>query len=443
MKWKETAKSIVLFLLIVSMVLIYGFNWVYRLDREEIMRGKTWVAGFARFFGIIQNIDQTALGVEVTPAAYPLKMAARSEAGLSFVQYDRESVMGLYDRIAPLLSAALEAPQEAGLAEEAEYKGALSGRMVYLGFDGDIPFYALSEWLNVTQKKEYDFTARHVVLLDDDGMLSVYVRGGASSPIHRIKTLVSSAPLLEAIGEFAPSPCSFAFESGEEYWSIEPETILPKSPPQINRIEGYPPSFTNGGQAIQTLLEAFSYNPYTVQSYPEGNGTKVYVENLSTLRIEPDGTVHFLVSDAQGGIPVSGILSGENSNLAVVRMIEAARFLVDRATANFRADAVPYLRSCQFDEGTQSYIVSFDMEVSGMPVLLSGGPAAEVEIKDGMICSAVLRLHSYKTTDSENYLLPLRQAVAVYSPSEELNGALWARYEDLGEPEIAASYFIS
>ena len=134
MKWKETIKSVVLFLLIISMVLIYGLNWVYRLDREDLMRGKTWVTGFAHFFGIIQNVDQTALSVEVSPAAFPIKIAARSEKGLVLPTVRPGSGhKPVSTNDTRSLTRTLESVQETSITDETEYKKALQNQMVYFG----------------------------------------------------------------------------------------------------------------------------------------------------------------------------------------------------------------------------------------------------------------------------------------------------------------------
>ena len=39
--------------------------------------------------------------------------------------------------------------------------------------------------------------------------------------------------------------------------------------------------------------------------------------------------------------------------------------------------------------------------------------------------------------------MPQKQAVSIYSPKEEMDGALWVRYEDLKETNIVASFYIS
>ncbi|MCX7614276.1 MAG: hypothetical protein N2Z65_00805 [Clostridiales bacterium] len=440
-KWKEAVKTVILILLILSIIFIYQLNWVYRLDRDELMHKQSWVSGFAQFFGIIQKIDQSALSMEVKPAVYPMKVAARNQRGLYSILYNQDAVMDFYKKTVPVFTRVLESAQQIKKTDETEYKKALQGKMIYFGYDAEIPFYAFSEWIHVSGRNEFDLKIRHIVLEDDSGTLSIFFRNGIDGEIYKIKTQVSSAQLLEQLNTIAPNNASFAFEKGNAFSSVEPETVLWTTTPLISKLSGYLPSIINDNNAVQTLLEAFGFNPYTVKNYKENNGTLVYVEK-NTMRVEPDGTVRFLVSDAQNGIPVSGILSGDNGPTAVVRMIEAARFLVDRASANVRGDAAPYLRRVLFDSKTQTYNIYFDMQVSGVPIFRKEGSAAQIEIKDGMISSATLHLRNYKKTSEDVYLIPQKQAISIYSTTKDMNGAFWVRYEDLKKTQINAAFFI-
>ena len=60
-------------------------------------------------------------------------------------------------------------------------------------------FTAFSEWINVANRKEYDFSARHIVLADDSGTLSIFVSDGNDTQIHKIKTQAASAQLIEIL----------------------------------------------------------------------------------------------------------------------------------------------------------------------------------------------------------------------------------------------------
>ncbi|MDP4109609.1 MAG: hypothetical protein Q8878_06225, partial [Bacillota bacterium] len=440
MKWKEPLKSVILVLLIFLSLFIYTFNWVYRMDRGQLARGTGFATRFAYFFGITRNVDQSALSMEVTPAAVPLRAAARVDGGLFGVLYDQKGTEDFYERIKPVLSEALENSPSAGQADAKEYKKALSGTMAYLGFDGEIPFYALSEWVGAPAGG-YDFPARHVVIADENGTLTLYVRGRGASDIRKIKTEVQGSALKKALSGLKPNGCYFAFEKGGEYKNIETETIISDKSPGINYVLSITPNFKEGSDATQTVLEAFSFNPYNTESYTEKDGTEVYVENLSTLRIGKDGTIHFIVSDLSAGIPVSGVLTGDSGPAARVRTIEAARFLFDHVSSGLRSDASIYLRSYRIDAEKQSFVLNFGMQVSGVPVNGKGGPAAQIEIKNGVICAATLYLRSYRKTDGECYLMPIKQAVSAYPPGAERGGAIWARYDGSGENPIAASYY--
>ena len=186
--------------------------------------------------------------------------------------------------------------------------------------------------------------------------------------------------------------------------------------------------------AASRANECFGYNPESIHRYVDGEGTRVYLENDSMLKIFKNGIIEYEATDPEHGI----LLSGDGSLYESLN--SAIRFAGDvysaSAGANFNVNVSGDLLYGQ----TGEMKFTFDYYFSGTPVTanISLGDekidhAIEITVENGNITRFLMLVREYEET--ENYI----DTMTVYEAIDKI--ALM--YSDSTEPVSVADIFMS
>lgn len=198
-------------------------------------------------------------------------------------------------------------------------------------------------------------------------------------------------------------------------------------------IAGHNPIMSDSG-AAQKAIECFGYNPDSIHRYVDGEGTRVYLENDSMLKIYKNGVIEYEATDPEHGI----LLAGDGSLYESLN--SAIRFAGDVYSAASGADFNVNVSSDFLYEPTGGMQFTFDYYFLGTPVTTDVsygdeklGHAIEITVEGGNITRFKMLVREYEAT--ENYV----DTMTVYEAIDKI--ALM--YPDSREPVLIADIFMS
>ena len=251
-----------------------------------------------------------------------------------------------------------------------------------------------------------------------------------STGYYRADTAAAHNDLTETVGRYELGSADLAMDlAGENsnYAEIHPCSMFLRDLPQL-------PELTAGVPAQMTdrLLLALDFNPNTKYRSTEASGAELIVENDRSLRVQPNGAVHYLSTD-------SNLLTIE-SETGIPTLQEAAShggaFLLNLLSP-FIGDASIYLQEIYQTDSTS--VLRFGYQLNGVPLRFADGSyAAEVTLIGTVITSLDLNIRQYTVSGSNTALLPLPQALAIAAREE--NVELSVGYVDQGIANVSAAW---
>ncbi len=158
---------------------------------------------------------------------------------------------------------------------------------------------------------------------------------------------------------------------------------------------------------LQSALAAFDYSISTLRRDEEADGTLVYVENHSNLRIATNGTLIYTASEPRRGLPLTKWLEGEpTEGYTAYDVVKAGYALIDSFTPLLTGAPSGGLRytGALYDEEEEELHIYYDYVVSGIPVRLpSERHGAVLTYSGGYFVSADIIFRSYRAESSAYY----------------------------------------
>lgn len=170
---------------------------------------------------------------------------------------------------------------------------------------------------------------------------------------------------------------------------------------------------------LYEILSLFEMNPNILRRYTDAEGTVVFVENNSVLKISADGVLEYICHD--GGVQVS-----DGSFSSTFAEISAAADFVGRinACADCENTIQPSDDMTVSLLGGNSVEIGFDYTVNGRKVLQeNGGSAVRLRVEAGCITYYRQLMRSYTVSDEyaevNDYIYALDEALAQYESQLE------------------------
>ena len=355
-------------------------------------------------------------------ACRPLTIVLTGDSGLHCcVRYSDEALDEVYSKLENLLGEALGSSSEPAAASGGELRSALGGAGVFFDFRVPVPLSALADWLGSEMLRRNDTAAARILLVSDGGDGVELWYEDTDGAVWRCGTASGFAALRSRIAEYQPNGASFAFEDAE-YAGLDPYCVISPGEVVLSAVSVGVPAQADAEKA---LLGAFGYERFAGNSYPEADGTTVYVGDGSILRIYPGGEALFRVTEpAAGGYTAPG------------EAIELARRAVRVSAGAFSGDARVWLTGIEASS-QGACTVTFGYVIDGVRV--SGTEAASVEVRGGAVTQARITLRTYTAGEGVT-LLPEPQAAAV--AQEKLpGGTLFPVYTERA-PELVPAWTV-
>ena len=331
-----------------------------------------------------------------SPASLPSVLVLTGVSGLHCgVKYDAEEMSRLFDLCSPILAEALGSAEQPGPISEKEFRDRLEGAGLYLDFGFSLPVSVLAAWVGVDVLWAEEASGS-AFLLDSDpsGSIRLCFADGEGEYLSSI-TAASRLSLEALLEDTLPNGAAFAF-SLPELRNCAPYSLVLDELPELRAVTG------SGGleEAASALAERFGINLSGQSRYTEADGTLVYPGETGVLRLDAGGSVSF--SAAEGALQTMADTLPES--------IELVRRLLETVHETYAAEERLTLIGLASEDGVLS--LTFGYEVGGVPVLLSGGPAAWAEWGPEGLRELTVFPRRYRRSEPVFGLLPEKQAAA-------------------------------
>lgn len=236
--------------------------------------------------------------------------------------------------------------------------------------------------------------------MDGDQMLCYAIKGDQIRQSYLgCANRIASSPSLLPIGIVGRDGMETSIKMGTLYAKDNTDMLVATGTNAL-----FEPDGSVSTTLLQTALPAFSYNISTPRRDVEADGTLVYVENYSSIRLAPDGVLAYRASEARHGLPLSRFLSsGDRENYRARDVILGAYALLDSIHPEFGDLPGAGLRytGASFSREEGKLYLYFDYVLGGMTVICKGyDHAATLCYENGYFSSVTLLLRNYTLQES-------------------------------------------
>lgn len=432
---KEKIKTVLIWLLLGGMLYLTYSVWFFDSPFDTI--------SFEGLVGIEMSIDASDEGSGADLEAYgirPMSVLVRDNTSCRGVIYESAGSDEIYKKLRDETAKIFGSAKEKKSSTEAAWINALSGNGVFFDYRGNVPVEALKLWLGDSFGEDI-VSGRYFMLSAAEKNVNIYLKNSESGAVYIMSTGRSSDELLGIVSEISASAAHFAFESGEEDFSvISPETVIVSHRAKIPVISAYNAYATFGSTVVESCLESFRLRDASPGTYAEADGTQVYIADMVTLKVSPEGIVTYTdprdEADETLGIGVE--YDGETPTLA--EKTECARSLASSLAGNLPGDGGIYLIDARKNGEAEEFI--FGRHIGGVPIDMSTSTCfARISIKGGLVSTARVNLRGYDVTSQSADTLAERLVAAAVAGSGK-SGDMNLRYADTGGSTVSPAWFI-
>lgn len=436
-KTRERIKNVLICVLLLGMVYLTYQVWFFDSPFGEMK--------FLDFFGNEKESYMIYEGTGSDTESFgirPVGVFIRDEKGGRGAIYESGASDMLYRALREELAVIMGKTSDAFPASEKEWRSALLANGVLLDYSGNIPMESLRMWFG-REDDETGISARYFMFSADGKNVVVYVKDTRSGEISKYTTGYSSQSLMEKTKALTAVKTAYLAVEREEkdFLSVSGETIIMENRAKLPMVSVANAFETFRAETTNACLATFKLRDATSGMYSEQDGTAVYIADMVTLKISPDGVASYNDSregaDETLGIEVE--CEGETATLA--EKVETARGLATALASALPGKGGIYIEDVL--EAGEKVEVVFGRTVNGVPVKMKNTSYfMSVQISDGMVKSARANLRYYEPTSQTTDIFTERIAVAAISGRGE-KGSLRLLYNDSGESQsISPEWFI-
>ena len=432
---KERIKSVVLVVLIIM-------NFI--LGSRVLSTKKLWSDDGYNFFantannsitGIIRSIKKHLGGSRVQSETHlesPEIIIINTGYQTSRLALNRsdEEFMQLSELLNEFLISAFSSQGFVSVRAD-DFYSALTAKSIYLRYPVDYDSSLFAYLLGVSGADfSQSFTQLRNIVVSADG--SVFIEDSASASFYRCATGLSTQELNSAIDahisddDGQASVINYAFDLGFDKSFGNQKAILSPMIPiysdelQVETIRAQSPVTASDDVLnepfINDILRLFNMKLNVLRRHTEVDGTVVFVENNSILKISPSGIIDYTAKE-------NGVLLSKNNYTTQSGAVSAIAGFVDSVNNAVGADAMMQLSSklTTSELSGSAFTVTLDYLANGLPVSIKNSDfenAVTVNIDNGRITRYRHILRSYTPTARlstvSNYINALDEAIARY-----------------------------
>ena len=409
---KETCKTIIIFLLLVSVVLLSLTAIRY--------------SGADGLSGVMQTLTGKASvppkkteDPTFTDAALPTVITAVGPAGRISYLAQFTALDDAFAALGGQLAAALDtAGDSTELTRGAFVQEAVEAELCFY-YPGSVPLTVLAQWLDATGD-DLSGSGRIFCLRRSGNTVDLLVE--ADGTYHSMTTEIDGAAFSAALETLGADGSFLAAEGGDGYDHLDPLTVIRPDCTDVPTVRASNPVNDTFLKHAATTL---GFNPYGDSVYRDDSST-TYTDSDATLRIGADGVLNLENTGQSRRFTAAGI--GDDQR------IELVRSLTETIAADHLGDSRLYFTELTADGQTAT--IRFTCFVEGLEVLRADGPAVEAVFQGSVLTELTLRLRTYAVTSETTALLPPRQAAAI-APA---GTALLPGYADVGDSTLQANW---
>lgn len=426
---RNTVKNVSLVLLVALLCVLSAANWLTAFDVTQMAADHPLRQIYDRASGGATGYAIRSSGIA---AAEPAQLALFVDGGLRAVQYSPSEVDAALEAVRTLWSEALSGEDELReVTEDALLQALAAGDCALLRYHGAVPLCAAAGWLGGTRQEE---VAVNMLLYSaPEGKL--YIRDGAGT-LYACAARADAGTLQRAREGFSGQAAAFA---GDQY-AVYPETLLFDN--EVLSFEVLRPaalhllaSTKKADATLQTLLGAFGYTPYARSYGEQGGESRVFVDDVTTLRIEAGGRLQYS-APAEGGTLLAYDRGEAEGAGALEAQLDCARSVLDSALHAVGAKTRAALYAVSRNNDTT--VLTFLQTYSGVPIF-GEQDFATFLFQDGVLVSATVHLELYDALAVRQAVMPALQAAVSASGQPR---RLTVAYRAQGTDYIPARYFI-
>ena len=348
-------------------------------------------------------------------AARPIMLVLTNEASERAVfKYDMDTLDLIYERTSSSLGEALgslSAPEE---CTETEWRQALQSPGIMFEYHTAMPLELVRDWLGASGEG-YGISPRRICLVFDNNATALYLESNGKFYVSQTASLGGET----SVSTTYDGSLKYQFEQDDS--SVSPYTIL--STAGSSHATAIITNPLSDGSALPAAVSVLGVDLRLTSSYPESDGTRVYISNTFYLSVSPDGVVDYHRDVEPTAMPAE-----------LRDAVELARRTVAATIGAFSGDARVHFTGCSAIGGAVT--VTFDYFFAGGRVIFPGQKsAAEITVTGNSVTALTLYFRSFDTSDSM-VLLPEAQALAISNGEFALGYAdsatafpFWYRYD--------------
>ena len=158
-----------------------------------------------------------------------------------------------------------------------------------------------------------------------------------------------------------------------------------------------------------SLLKAFGMGLSSAR-YTQSDNTIVAVDRARTLTLSGRGDLVY----SDSGEDKSGEMVIYVSKPKVEEIVETVRIITEQTAGPLSGDAEISLVRFEYDASKDEYVVAFDYNLNGIPVILSSlSNAATFRIRGGVLVYSHIQLRTFMFEDDTYRPMPIKTAIVL------------------------------
>lgn len=428
-KTRERIKSVLICVLLLGMVYLTYLVWFF-----DSPFGNNSFAGL--FVGEEENyVIYEGLGSDTDNFGIrPIGMLLQDGENNRGAIYESGAADSLYYSFRDEFAAVIGKTEGSTPVSEKEWQSALSEKCIFLDYSGNIPVESMRLWFG-KESGSGNALARYFLFSLKDGYVSVYAKNSKTGETRKFRSAYPSKNLLNKMKTITVvKKADFAMERSEdEFRTIEGETLVMENRAKPSLISGRNALETFRTETTNACLAAFKLRDGTVRTYAEQDGTAVYIADMVTLKISPDGIVTYTDSRDNADDTLGIEVQYEGVSPTLAERTETARILATTIASSLPGRGGLYVEDIVAEKDKVEVV--FGRTVNGIPVNMKNTSYfIRVQIENKMVKSAKLNLRYYESTSQMVDVFSERIAAAAMM-GKGLSGSLRLFYCDEGDGE--------
>ncbi|MDP4151837.1 MAG: hypothetical protein Q8865_00150 [Bacillota bacterium] len=462
-KIKEFIKSIILTFLVLSMLTMsLRIMIVDRMVQEGTFKSSVrallqsiGLPGIADFF------KEESITSDITYSTerfiYPSFIVVRNNEGVFAAAYNRDNIINAFSGIKNVITKVIKSNPAQDYKKPFSTLITEKGILIDTGRSLSLDIVMrVSENSRSTVKRLF---FRYCFITETNNKLSVYVKNEETNSVYVFSSKNSellteyNKYLTNASSSQVFSPAMISSDMQFNGINTPPWLLsykagtLSLSPSTPSNIIYNKTDKAFNAQYLSSVLKIFGFNYNSVRRDTEKNGSVIYVENLSSITITPQGRALFSTSQPEGGLSLSTFGEEVSENgYSLQNIIVAAHKLIDSFDKRLTGGSDADLRfsNAYFEDESGTCVIDFDYVINGMPVKLSGDHpyAARIKYSDGYFTEADITFRTYAKSGTAFSPMQIDNAIILAGLSHPNKDVLTAdiEYNDTGDKEMIPDY---